>query len=637
MPLVIAELIMKIAPELLQLFVSVIVPVAGQLLKFTLPRLARIPLYLRLLWTIYQDDELNAEARKYLTSVLLVLGSILTFIVYSYIPWTGVPIVGALTTPIAGMVAAVVSLVSLDFLVAANRDYLVSKYPEEVGLISRDIDDLTALIGTKAWKETIQQTQALLDRIKESVDPNGKYDDVLSALMNALISYLADPESDPSLPPDEINRRIVTEGLPPVAKIGGSIAEGLVGGAIAGAATQGITTATFVQAGFLTSIKAAIGMGSGIAVAPTAFIGLTVALPIALTAITGVGIIYGAKTLRDEGEKRKLSAFLADVLISALPMAWIDGNFSMAEQDVFEKLLLNSAINESDQRRIREVMKQQTTLEEVLNKGLLKEENPQKAKMKYRLLLCTAWEIAKADGSITSDEINLHNRIAKFVNIAEEEVHEIRRLVLLKSGIDLHDRISVVQGHITQQSVDAIVNSTNKNLLPSNKIGWLPLPKDNRKIDTVVHDAAGSELQKECQSLNGCDVGEAKLTKGYKLPSQWVIHTVVPTLGVSDRGEHELLAQCYRSCLAVAHQQSVRTLAFPALGTGRGKFPVDQAAKIAISEVQQFLNTHFSIEQVKIVCLDEHTYQVYVETIKQVLGSSSTKLLSPVSNEAVAV
>lgn len=616
-----AELVMKIAPQLLQLFVAVIMPIASQLLTFTLPRLARIPVYLQFLWTIYQDTELNAEARKYLTSVLLVLGSILTFIVYSYIPWTGVPVIGAFTTPIAGMVAMVVSLVALDVTVATNRDYLISKYPEELILIDRDIEELTRLIGgSKIWEEMVQQTQALLDQIKDSIDPYGKYDDALSASINALISYLTDPQSDSSLSPDEINRRIVTEGLPPVAKIGGSIVEGLAGGAIAGVAAQGIATNIFVQAGFWTSVKAAVGLAGGIVIGPAAFTALTVAAPIGLAAIAGAGIYHGAKTLRDEGEKRKLSAFLADVLLAALPMAWVDGNFSTAEQDVFELLLLNSEINEQDQQRIREAMNQQATLEEVLHKGILKEENPQKARMKYRLLLCTAWEIAKADGSITSDEINLHNRIAKFVNMTEE-VHEIRRLVLLKSGINLQDRISVVQGDITQQTVDAIVNSTNPTLLPGSKLGWLPLPKDSSKIDTVIHRVAGMALQKECQNLNSCNVGEAKLTRGYNLPSKWIIHTVVPILGTSSNGEHELLAQCYQSCLALAHQQSICTLAFPALGTGMGKFSVEQAAKIAINEVQHFLNTHFSVEQVKFVCVDEQTYQVYVQVIKQVVGS----------------
>lgn len=554
--------------------------------------------------------------------------------VYSYVPWTGLPVIGAFTTPVAGAIAIVISLVALDSIVALNRDYLVGRYPEELALIAPDIEELARVMG-KSWEATVVQTQALLNRVKESVDLDGKYDDTLLALVNALISYLTDPESDSSLPPDEVNRRIVTEGLPPVAKIGGSIAEGLAGGAVVGVAAHGVATTAFVQAGFWTSIKAAVGLAGGLAVGAPTYAALVVAAPISLAAITGVGILHGAKTLRDEGEKRKLSTFLADVLIAALPIAWVDGNFSIEEQDVLKKLLLNSAINPQDGQRICEAMERETTFEEVLYKGLLKEATPQKTKMKHRLLLCTAWEVAKADGTISSDEINLHNRMAKLMSIEDVEVHEIRRLVLLKSGINLHSRVVVIQGDITQQSVDAIVSSTNKTLLPGAKLGWIALPQDRNKVDTAIHRVAGSALQRECQTIADCAIGEVKLTQGYKLPAKWVIHTVVPSLIDGNNREYELLARCYRNSLILAHQKSIRTIAFPALGSGAGKFPIDQAANIAAREIQQFLSTHFNVDQVKLVCLDEQTYQMYVQAIEKAIGSDSIKQLNR-GNEAIS-
>jgi len=621
MPAEIIAIIMSFIPGMLQLFTSVMIPVAGKLLSFTLPRVVKIPIYLRFLLTIYQDKQLNAEARKYLTSALLLLGSILTFMVYSYVPWTGLPIIGAFTTPIAGIMALVISLVSLDSILALNRAYLSEKYPQEFKGIEGDINELSKVMG-KSWNEMVKQTQALLDTVKKSVDPNARYDDTILALINSLICYLTDPLSDSSLPPDEINHRIVTEGLPPVAKIGGSVAEGLLGGTITGFATHGIAANMFVQAGFWTSIKAAVGLVGGIVVGAPVYTGLVVAAPIGLAVIAAAGISKGAMALRDEGEKRKLSAFLADVLIASLPMVWVDGDFSEEEKDALRKLLLNPAINQQDENRINEAMEKYKSLEDVLNAGFLKEENPQKAQMKYRLLLCTAWELAKADGHISTDEINLHNRMAKFMNFQEKEVHEVRRLILLKSGINLRDRIAVIQGDITQQPVDAIVNSTNKTLMPGNKLGWIPLPQDIKKIDVAIHRAAGSELQKECQNLNGCNVGEAKITQGYNLPAQWVIHTVVPiAAGISDQ-EKDLLAQCYQNSLKLAHQHSIRTVAFPALGTGSGKFSVLQAATIAIKEIKDFLNTHFSVEQVSIVCLDEQSYQEYMQVINDLIGST---------------
>jgi hypothetical protein len=189
MPLQVMELMMSVAPGLLQLFTSVFIPIAGELLKFTLPRLVRIPLYLRLLWTIYQDKQFNSEARKYLTSVLLLLGSILTFIVYSYVPWTGLPIIGVFTTPIASMMALVISLAALDSILILNRAYLAEKYPEEFVLVSSDINELEKVMG-KSWDEMLKQTQALLDTVKTSIDPDGNYDDTILASINSLVSYL---------------------------------------------------------------------------------------------------------------------------------------------------------------------------------------------------------------------------------------------------------------------------------------------------------------------------------------------------------------------------------------------------------------------------------------------------------------
>ena len=629
-------LIMQAVPGLLQLFTSTIVPVAGQLLKFTLPRFAKIPIYLRLLWTIYQDKELNSEARKYLTSVLLILGSILTFMAYSYIPLTGVPIIGAFTTPVAGMIAIVISLVSLDCIFTLHREYLTKKFPDEYQLISLDMNELAKIFG-KSWEDVVNQTQALLNSIKQDIDPNGNYDNTIFALINALISYLGDIQDNSSLPPDEINRRIVTEGLPPVAKIGGSLAEGVTVGTIAGAGAHGAATSVLVQAGFWTSVKTALGLGSGIVVGASTYTALTLAAPIGLAVIAGVGVYHGAISVRNEGEKRKLSAFLGDVLIAALPMAWVDGNFSTEERDTLEKLLLNSAINEQDAKRVREAIDQHKSFEEVLYAGLLKEENPEKRRMKYRLLLCTAWELAKSDNAISSDEINLHNRMAKFMGMEEEEVNEIRRLILLKSGIDIRDRISVVQGDITKESVDAIVNSANNNLLPGTKIGWLTLPGDSKKVDTAIHRAAGSLLQKECHSINKCAVGEVKFTKGYDLPAQSIIHTVVPTWLDGKSQERELLAQCYQNILKIAHENSLGTIVFPALATGTGKFPLEQAARIAVTEVQRFLNNYFNVEQVKFVCLDEQTYQVYSQAIADIVGLRSTEQLDPLITSSPSV
>ena len=613
------SLIIEIIPGIMALFAHVIIPVGGKLLTFTLPRLVKIPIYLRLLWTIYTDSETTGEARKYLTSVLVVLSSILTFVTYSYIPLTGVPIIGAFTTPIAGMLAMVVCLVSLEVIFNLNQEYLQNKYPQEFSSVSSDIAEISQVLG-KSWEEMVKQTQSLLDAVKQKIDPNGKYDDTLLASLSALDRYLWEPQSNTSLSPDEINYRIVTDALPPLAKIGGSVAEGALIGTVIATTAHNAAAGVFVQAGFLTGIKAALGLAGGVMVGAPVYAALTIAAPIGLAVLGGAGVFTGASFLRGAEEKRKLSTFMADILIAALPMAWIDGNLSQEEKDTLEQFILNPALNEKDSKRIREAMQQHITFDQILHQGLLKEENPIKARMKYRLLLCTTYELAKADGVITNEELALHSRMAKLMKVDEAEIHEIRRLILLKSGLNIRDRISVVQGNIVEQAVDAIVNSANSNLLPRKKLGWLPLPKDNSKIDTVIHQGAGSSLQTECQNLQGCNVGEAKITQGYNLPAPKIIHTVTPLWKEDDNNAKELLGQCYYESLRLAHQNSLRTIAFPALGTGTGNFPLAEAAQVAIRAIEQFLNTHFSVDQIKLVCLDEVSYQVYLNAVDEIMS-----------------
>lgn len=610
----------QVVPGLKGLFVGVIVPVAAMLLQFTLPRVARIPIYLRLLWSIYTDSEPNSEARKYLTSVLIILGSILSFMAYCYVPLTGAFLIGSLMTPVAAMIALVVSLVALDSIFALNHDYLCQKYPAEFTSVSKDIQELKQTLGNKSWEEMVKQTQALLDDVKEKLDPRGNYDDTLLAVIKALDEYLWNPESATDLSPNEINKRIVEEGLPPFAKVGGAVAEGALAGTVVGGIGHGVLSSIFVQAGLLTSIKATLGLASGIAVGAGAYTAIVVAAPVSMAVMAGTGVFWGANALRNEGEKRKLSKFLAEVLIAALPMAWVDGVLSQEEEDTIKQLMQSAAINEQDMARIRQAMQSHQSFDQVLQDGLLKEDDPRKQQMKRRLILFTAYELATADGSISTEELALHNRMAKIMDMQETEIQEMRRLLLLKSGINIHDRIAVVQGDITQEPVDVIVNSTNPNLRPGQKFGLINLPGNRNRVDTLIHQVAGSDLKAECQQLNSCEVGEVKLTKGYNLPADWVIHTVTPLWKGNEAQAGNLLYQCYRNALALAFDNSLETIAFPALGTGAGQIPVDQAAAIAVTAVREFLDMHFTIKQVRFVCNDAQVYQIFVRALENQIG-----------------
>lgn len=161
------------------------------------------------------------------------------------------------------------------------------------------------------------------------------------------------------------------------------------------------------------------------------------------------------------------------------------------------------------------------------------------------------------------------------------------------------DRISVVEGDITRQQVDAIVNAANTTLLGGGG------------VDGAIHRAAGPELLEECRKLGGCATGQAKLTKGYRLPAKWVIHTVGPVWKDGTRNEDELLASCYRNCFAIAAQNNIRTIAFPSISTGAYGFPMERAAQIALSETKKFLETNREMENVLLVCFGNSAYEIH--------------------------
>ena len=164
------------------------------------------------------------------------------------------------------------------------------------------------------------------------------------------------------------------------------------------------------------------------------------------------------------------------------------------------------------------------------------------------------------------------------------------------------EKLGVLQGDITKLATDAIVNAANESLLGGGG------------VDGAIHRAAGSQLLTECRSLNGCNTGEAKITKGYNLPAQWIIHTVGPVWKNGESGESEALRSCYIECLKLAAQYNIKTIAFPAISCGVYGFPVDQAARIAIGTAIEFLKTEgSSIDGVSFVCFSDEDYDIYVE------------------------
>jgi O-acetyl-ADP-ribose deacetylase len=165
--------------------------------------------------------------------------------------------------------------------------------------------------------------------------------------------------------------------------------------------------------------------------------------------------------------------------------------------------------------------------------------------------------------------------------------------------------LELVEGDITRQDTDAVVNAANAALRPGGG------------VDGAIHRAGGPGIEAECRRLGGCPTGEARITTGGNLKAKYVIHTVGPVYQDGGHGEPELLASCYRESLKLASAQGIKSLAFPSISTGVYGYPLEDAARIALKTVTGYLGHHPEIERVRLVLFGQAAYEVYARALEE--------------------
>lgn len=164
--------------------------------------------------------------------------------------------------------------------------------------------------------------------------------------------------------------------------------------------------------------------------------------------------------------------------------------------------------------------------------------------------------------------------------------------------------IRILKADITKVQADAIVNAANSSLLGGSG------------VDGAIHRAAGKELLEECRKLNGCKTGEAKITKGYNLPSKYIIHTVGPVYRGGNYGEAELLYKCYNNSLSLTKNNEIKTIAFPCISTGIYGYPFEEACEIALNAISHFLNENSFLDEVLLICFSDKDYLAYLDVFR---------------------
>ncbi|MEB3310894.1 MAG: TerB family tellurite resistance protein [Snowella sp.] len=430
-------------------FFSVVIPIIlvclGTLMQFSLTRLAKIPSYIQVLIRIYQDSAPNSKAKKYATTGLLILGGILSFLANSLVPLTTFPVISLVTGPLAILLSLTVILLTMDLISSIDKNVfreMKARYGSDFQDIEDDILTIKTELGPR-WDKLNGQAQIFFDDLspkidelentlkKQGIELSNEINKYFQNELSDLVIYLSEQDAS-NIQINSLDINCIKESLEPWEKVSTSFLVGATGGSIAGFGTAGATTSVFAQATLGNQVLALLGLKGGILVSASAYAMLTTLAPIAVGVGLGAGIFSGSMILFQKNEEKKASKFLADVVIGALPIMHADGHVDPKEKDAIYQMMNNSTLQKEDKERVQQALNSNNSLDELVVMGIFNEQKKEKREIKRKLILTLAWEIAKADDHIHLLEIELHDRMAKIMQISEENIKEIRRLITPK-------------------------------------------------------------------------------------------------------------------------------------------------------------------------------------------------------------
>lgn len=413
--------------------ITLIISVMRALLPVCVTRAKNIPSHIEAIMEIFRQPNIDANSKKILAVVLIALTGIIPFIAFSLIPFTGVPVIGLLTFPIACMLSFLLVCFSYEVVIIPilkSQRVNLENLKIDFDKIKEDYLSVRHSMGPK-WEKFVEKTRKIIKEHANEIEKIGKDLDIKVERLCEHIEESIEPSlkeltiflnSNEKVILAEEELKIIEDRMAAWQKVGVSGALSVAVGA-GGAATA---KSLLIPATLWNSVLSSIGLGSGTLVSATTFTVASIYAPIALGGLAFYAGIKGLKKI----EQARLSDFLADVIIASMPMIYADGLIQEEEIDTIQHLISNPSLREKDRKRVLQALENPINIDDIVNGHIMYEKNGEKSKIKARLLLSIAWEIAKADNKINEKEKEMHDKMARIFQVEDIYCQEVRSLLI---------------------------------------------------------------------------------------------------------------------------------------------------------------------------------------------------------------